>query len=203
MKKHLLFAFFGLLSFFGFSQPGAALNFDGLNDYVNLPNSGAPFDVASNHMKTFQVWFKNTNTQGAHVRIFSTGTANWTTGIWFGYAAGSPYLRFELCDGITYPGVAVTGTTNIRGDNQWHQATGVISANVATLYLDAVYEGSVSISAIGAMNSAGAVHIGNSYNNEGSSYFQGNVDELRVWEKVLCQPEIMSTMNCELTGSEA
>lgn len=186
-----------------FSQSGAALNFDGINDYVALPNVNNPFNVSASHMKTFQVWFKNSGNQGAHVRIFSTGTANWTTGIWFGYASGSPYLRFELCDGISYPGVAITGTTNIRGDNQWHQATGVISGSVATLYLDAVYEGSVSISSLGAMNSAGAVHIGNSYNNEGSSYFQGSVDELRVWEKVLCQPEIMATMNCELSGSEA
>lgn len=203
MKRGLFLAFFFISSFLGFSQPGAALNFDGTNDYVNLPNSGAPFDVSSSHVKTFQLWFKNTANQGAHVRIFSTGTANWTTGIWFGYAAGSPYLRFELCDGIIYPGVAITGTTNIRGDNQWHQATGVINGSVATLYLDAIYEGSVSISTIGAMNSAGAVHIGNSYDNESSSYFRGDIDELRVWEKALCQPEIMSTMNCELTGSEA
>ncbi len=202
MKKRLLALFFATLSFLGFSQPGAALNFDGLNDYVNLPNVNAPFDVSASHVKTFQVWFKNTSTQGSHVRIFSTGTANWTTGIWFGYASGSPFLRFELSDGILPSGIAITGTTNIRGDNQWHQATGVINGSVAILYLDAVMEGTVNISGEGAMNSAGSVHIGNSYDNEGLSNFRGDIDELRVWDKVLCQPEIMATMNCELTGSE-
>lgn len=201
MKK-LLLSILVLTTSLCSSQSGAALNFDGINDYVNLPNVGAPFNVTSAHIKTFQVWFKNTTNQGAHVRIFSTGTANWSTGIWFGYAQSSPYLRFELSDGVVPNGCAITGTTNIRGDNQWHQATGVINGSVAILYLDAVLEGTVNISSEGTMNSAGSVHIGNSYDNEGSSYFQGNIDELRVWEKVLCQQEIMTTMNCELTGSE-
>lgn len=203
MKK-ILFSFIILLtSFFGYSQSGAALNFDGINDYVALPNINGPFNVSASHVKTFQVWFKNTSNQGQHVRIFSTGTANWTTGIWFGYAQGSSFLRFELSDGVFPSGTAITGTTSIRGDNQWHQASGVINGSVAILYLDGVSEGTVNISSEGAMNPAGGVHIGNSYDNEVASYYQGNVDELRVWDKVLCQPEIMATMNCELTGSEA
>src|SRR6476620_12740488 len=122
MKKLFLTFLILFTSYFGFSQPGAALNFDGINDYVALPNVNAPFNVSVSHVKTFQVWFRNTTTQGSHVRIFSTGTANWTTGIWFGYASGSPFLRFELSDGILPSGIAITGTTNIRGDNQWHQA---------------------------------------------------------------------------------
>ena len=201
MKNIISFVLF-LMSFGIFAQSGDALNFDGTNDYVVLPNVNNPFNISSSHVKTVQVWFRNTLNQGQHVRIFSTGTANWTSGIWFGYAYGSNYLRFELCDGIIYPGVAITGTTVIRGDNQWHQATGVINGTVATLYLDATYQGSVNISSIGTMNPAGPVHVGDSYNNESASYFRGDVDELRVWERPLCQQEIMATMNCELTGSE-
>lgn len=201
MKKILFL--FCLIPRLIFSQTGTALNFDGINDYVILSNTNNPYNVSVSHIKTFQVWFKNTSYQGSHVRIFSTGTANWTTGVWFGYASGSSYLRFELCDGISYPGLAITGTTAIRGDNQWHQATGIINGNIAILYLDAAYQGSVNISGLGAMNPAGPVHVGNSYNNESASYFQGNIDELRVWDRVLCQQEIMSTMNCELSGSES
>jgi hypothetical protein len=202
MKKIILSIFILFSSYFGYSQPGAALNFDGINDYVALPNVGTPFNVSSAHIKTFQLWFKNTATQGNHVRIFSTGTAGWTSGVWFGYAAGSPYLRFELSDGVGV-GVAITGTTSIRGDNQWHHATGVISGTLATLYLDANYQGTVNISGEGAMNSPGSVHIGDSYDNEAASYFQGNVDEVRVWDRVLCAGEIMATKDCELTGSES
>jgi hypothetical protein len=200
MKKALSILF--ILSFYiGMGQPGAALNFDGSNDFVNLPNVNTPFNVSSVHIKTFQLWFKNTTIQGDHVRIFSTGTANWSTGVWFGYAMSSPYLRFELSDG-NLNGVAITGTTAIRGDNQWHQATGVINGAVATLYLDAVLEGTVNISGEGAMNAAMPIHIGNSYDNESDSYFQGAIDELRVWDKALCQAQIMTTLNCELTGTE-
>ncbi|MBP7809748.1 MAG: T9SS type A sorting domain-containing protein [Bacteroidia bacterium] len=202
MRK-LLPLLFSLLFLKTFSQSGAALNFDGNNDYVTLPNVNTPFNVSASHIKTFQVWFKNTANQGDHVRIFSTGTSNWSPGIWFGYAQFSQFIRFELSDGLGVSGVAITGTTSIRGDNLWHQATGVINGSVAILYLDAILEGTVSISGEGAMNSAGSVHIGNSYDNELASYFQGSVDELRVWDKVLCQPEIMATMNCELTGSES
>jgi hypothetical protein len=201
MKKFLL-VLTVLLSVIAKSQPGAALNFDGSNDYVNLPNVNTPFNVSSAHIKTFQLWFKNTMSQGSHVRIFSTGTAGWTSGVWFGYAAGSPFLRLELSDGLGPAGVAITGTTNIRGDNQWHQATGVLNGTLATLYLDGLIQGTVSISGEGAMNPPGQIHIGNSYNNESGSYFMGNVDELRVWDKALCTGEIMATMNCELTGSE-
>lgn len=183
------------------SQNGAALNFDGINDYVNLTNTNNVFNISSAHIKTVQFWFKNPSNQGQHVRIFSTGSANWATGFWFGYLANTQNLYLEISDGMGI-GVTITATNSTRGDNVWHHATAVFNGSVSILYLDGIKQGTVNTSGEGAINSAGNVHIGNSYDNESLSYFKGDVDELRVWDRVLCQSEILGTMNYELTGSE-
>jgi hypothetical protein len=184
------------------AQTGAALFFDGSNDYVSLPNTNTVFNVTATHQKTVQFWFRNTAGQGNDVRIFSTGSATWSTGMWIGYAASSNSLRLEVSDGMGTSGVAVNGSTNIRGDNTYHHAAAVLNGTLATLYLDAAVEATLNISSEGAIASAGSVHIGNSYNNEVNSYFEGNVDELRVWNRALCQDEIAATKNCELAGNE-
>lgn len=183
------------------AQTAAALSFDGSNDYVALTNNSSAFNISASHIKTVQFWFKNYATQGNHVRIFSTGDQSWTQGFWIGYAFGSPYLKLELSDGIGV-GVTLVGTSAIRGDNLWHQATAVFNDSTARLYVDGLLEGTANISGEGSINSSGSVHIGNSYGNEALSYFRGSVDELRVWNRALGQGEIDSTLNCELTGSE-
>jgi hypothetical protein len=179
----------------------SCLNFDGTNDFVNLPNNSGVFNVGSNHIKTVQFWYKSNSTSGAHVRIFSTGSAGWTSGLWLGFASGSSFLMLEMSDGVS-TGQVVTSTVSTRGDNNWHHATAVLNGGSALLYLDGVLQNTGNISGEGAMNSSGAVHIGNSYNNESGSYFTGNVDELRVWDKPLCATEILNTKDCELTGTE-
>jgi gliding motility-associated-like protein len=185
------------------STPAAAINCDGLNDFISLPNANSVFDVSSTHKKTFQVSFKNSSIQGQNVRIFSTGSSGnpSTTGLWLGYPTNSNFLKFELNDG-SGGSQTITGNTSIRGDSTWHQASAVLDGTLATLYLDGNIQGTVNISSEGAINSAGAVHIGNSYDNETGSYFEGAIDELRVWDRALCQNEIQATKNCELFGSE-
>ncbi len=187
--------------FMNAQTPATCLNFDGVNDYVNVTNNGAVFNVSSAHNKTAQVWYKSTNISGNAVRIFSTGSANWTSGFWLGFAPGSNFLMVEMSDGVG-TGQVINATVTSRGDNNWHHATAVMNGSLASLYQDGILQGTINISGEAAMPSSGAIHIGNSYNNESGSYFTGSVDELRVWDRALCGNEILNTKDCELSGNE-
>ncbi|MEI6021448.1 MAG: LamG-like jellyroll fold domain-containing protein, partial [Bacteroidota bacterium] len=179
----------------------ACLNFDGVNDYVDISNNNGVFNVSAAHNKTAQVWYKSLNSSGNAVRIFSTGSANWTSGFWLGFAPGSNFLMVEMSDGVG-TGQVINATVTSRGDNNWHHATAVMNGSLASFYQDGVLQGTINISGEAAMPSSGAIHIGNSYNNESGSYFTGSVDELRIWDRALCSTEIMNTKDCELSGNE-
>ena len=162
---------------------GQAMNFDGVNDY----GSFTAIDDPNGTSLSIEAWVRPTAIGGVYVitgadegnpilmcRINAAGTA-------FMWARGSNGLDAQAA-----------GTTAMTANNWYHIAcTWNTSGKVATVYLNGVNEGSSTNSSIVNVPS-GLTHMGVA-SRSGSpfeSYFKGDIDELRIYNRVLTATEV-------------
>lgn len=178
---------------FGFStlQFGAALHFDGVNDYTETTSpTNLPLGNAA---RTVEVWVK-VGTIGNWRSIVNYGaTANSQR---FGILidnSGRPYFVGENND--------MTGTVAIN-DNNWHHIavtyTGGTNGTVA-MYVDGV----LNISSTKTLNTSnGKLRMGRRVDGGANfEYFNGTIDEVRIWNYALTQCEIQTRKNDEVNPS--
>jgi hypothetical protein len=169
------------------------LNFDGVNDFVVSTNA-----ITNNtENQTYQAWFRIPSIPANNDRILqrgNDGTGGWSLQIDVN-AAG------RLSAGISAtPDTFITGTT-VLTPNTWYQATFVFENNNSLrLYLNGNLEASIAIGNRTLRNSDNRLRIG--VGNLASEHFNGDIDEVRVWNKVLNATDILNTMNCELQATE-
>ncbi len=162
---------------FSFAQN--ALTFDGVDQFVS-------FDYVTyfdNNEKDFsvEVWFNSAGSSTAS--IYSIGT-------------NSPNNAFSIRQGPTNlleintpDGVLVQSASTIN-DAQWHHAALVYEGGAVSLYLDAELEGSVAYTLI--LDGSFAELARNSM--AGDEYWNGDIDELRIWGKSLTEKEILANI---------
>jgi hypothetical protein len=105
-------------------------------------------------------------------------------------------------------GVAVSGSSNsntqrysttVRSLNVWYHVAGVYNATARTLdiYVNGVQDNGVLIGTIPAsqINSSVGVNIGR---RTGGFYFNGVIDEVRIYNRALSAQEIQADMNTPL-----
>jgi hypothetical protein len=164
---------------------GGAMLFDGTDDTVTASGYKGISGTAS---RTITAWIKST-ASGTNMGIVSWGGSGSGKKMVLRTLAGSNALRIEV------EGGSRTGSSDII-DGKWHfvvmtLATGGGSPNItdAKLYVDGVEE--VSYTDVGqAVNtgSASDVVIGNSLS---SSYFDGSIDDVRIYDKALSDAEVL------------
>jgi len=90
-------------------------------------------------------------------------------------------------DGDVSGGAETAVTVN---DNNWHHIAYVVNGNSQTIYLD----GSISGTATETLSTnSGKIRIGS--REFSSSYYQGLLDQVRIYNRSLTQEEIQSDMN--------
>jgi prepilin-type N-terminal cleavage/methylation domain-containing protein len=88
--------------------------------------------------------------------------------------------------------VALLSASSTYNDNNWHLATIMLNRNnnTASLYLDSVLSNSVSAAAIAGVNlNAGTVPF---WGGSPGAYYQGLIDDFRIYNRVLSVTEIQS-----------
>ena len=168
---------------------GYALDFDGTDDHVNV---GSGISLA-NQSFSFGAWARRAGTE--YNLILSQGTATNNQGLQISFrnaAAGNKFMFAFYNDDLDTP----LGYT----DADWHFWTGTYDAstNERKIYRDGQLVASDVASA--DYQGSGALYIGQ--RSLGDNQWQGRLDEVSVWNRVLSAGEVQEIMHRRLSSSE-
>jgi len=198
-----------VILFFSFSQMHSqgienALYFDGVDDYVTINSLAGPLAEASNF--TIEFWMTADaaeNTTTVRVNFFAINPA----------APGGN--KFSIIMGDS--GMVQSGKLSIYeaegaqqyltselviGDNNCHHIAYVRTGNTGEAFIDGVSIGTIPVAS--AVSSTDRISLGQEWDNLTSSdFYNGELDELRVWNVARTQSEIQDNMYTRLTGAES
>ncbi|MEM7221161.1 MAG: DUF4347 domain-containing protein, partial [Pseudomonadota bacterium] len=178
-----------------------AYDFDGTNDYVEIPHDAA-YDLAEG---SFQLWF-NADDLSGYTTLFSKD-AN---------GNGDGHFEVRIHDGdIEFRAQTSSSTVNIGGGptlstNTWYHLTVSFDASGVRLYLDGTEIINDSSHTIGLSGNSEPIALGMS--TQGSSagsvlpgtwYFDGRIDEFAIFSQALTASQASSLYNAGLTGGYA
>lgn len=177
-----------------YAQSNQYLDFDGVDDYVNIPNASQT--IASSTGFTMTGWFYN-NALG-----YGQGMMGFrATGAGFYMIQlnnGSIECRYINSSNTLYEYVAPNFTTVPQ---VWQHFAWVYNGSQISLYVNGNLLGSSN--ATGTITSTTTPFaIGKSILSGFDFVYDGRIDEVSVWNKALSQTEIQDMMANELTGSE-
>ncbi len=168
----------------------ASLNFDGVNDYVQIP----PFNFSGGNTMTIEAWVKPTDiTTNTYYEITRQDDANNPDWI-LSFQDNGTVLSFGLrtSNGYSELDAAITASNYTDG---WHHIAAVYNGSTKYIYVDGVLIGSASETGNITYNST-ENYIG-SYLSSGE-YFEGNIDEVRFWNTARTQSQIQANRYCEI-----
>ena len=177
--------------------------FDGTDDYIDLGSNATLQAIGSN--ATIECWFKATADAfnimvgwGEDPQDFYSnfGIGSWFSGqpdesIWVGYNNGSQTLYYEA------------GGHSKYNDNTWHHAVATIGPNNHRIYVDGsqvttTFQNGAdtdSVSNIFRESSSVEVYVGARPYNGGSGFFNGNIPQVRIYDRILTAAEISQNYN--------
>jgi uncharacterized repeat protein (TIGR03803 family) len=197
MKKLLLTAscIWLAASFTAKAQTGGSLSFDGVDDYVQVDSAITPL-LDSMVGLTVEAWVYPTTTAnaGSIISDFQTGGGG---DFHFLLRRDGDSYNFFTSDASNISYISTnSGTVQL---NTWQHVCGTWDATTREmkLYLNGVLQSSMLSNTYSMGSTPDPVWIGN--NNMGHS-FEGRIDEVRLWNRALCDAEVPFRMNCEITG---
>ena len=180
-------------------NPATALDFDGGNDFVDV---SSPFTAYTNEI-TVEAWI-NVQSITADGPGLGQGTANvdnMSSNVWLIHLNLDNTISFYINDGGTFR--IAKSTTSINGTG-WHHVVGVASPTETAIYVDGTKEASsLGISTTIQNNGSASLHIGKDVRFATGRFFDGQLDEVRIWSEALCAAKVIARKDCELVGDEA
>ncbi len=176
-----------------------ALRFDGVNDYVTIPQASLGTNIT---VEAWVYWEGATATTDA--------TSNWQRVFDFNSGTGS-YMFFSTRKnadffprfGIKAPGGAEQFLTGKYrwSTNRWHHVAVVLNGSTGRLYIDGVEEDAKSMTFTGSsLGSIANFWLGRSA--FGDPYFKGRIDDVRIWNTARSASQVATNMKANLTGLE-
>jgi len=162
-------------------QVGGALHFDGLDDYVQVTGYKG---VTGSQSRTVTAWIK-TSTNGS---IISWGTASGDGQKWL--------IRLDPANGAlrtAVQGGSIVSSTDIS-DSKWYHIAAVLDddgtpdVSEIKLYVDGIEESYSSILSQAIDTAAGSDVVLGAI--DGSGYFDGDIDDVRIYDRALSSAEI-------------
>ena len=168
--------------------PGNALDFDGNGDYVSISDDDQ-FDLTTNY--SFEVWI--------YPHSFP-----WLGGLItkYHYAGNGYFLR--LTSNSPYTGLdfdQMNTATGILSADEWHHVAAVNNNGERKLYLNGI-EQSLTGTPLNVQVNTDPVCIGVDY-LPAPRYFDGRVEEVRIWNTARTESEIQNNMFKTLNGDES
>ena len=174
----------------GQPQPATHLNFDGVDDYVQVPSG---INVANSSF-TVEFYAKRNSTNIDNYIITQGFEAN-NNLLHIGFRGNNDFTFAFWYNDINIP------ATNYVADNEWHHWSCVYNMENATreVYQDGILVGSNSVPTPYTGN--GILQIG--VKNSSQYFFNGNLDDIRIWNVAKTADQVSASKNCELQGDEA
>ena len=176
-----------------------ALQFDGASQFVDM---GSPPEFRMNLAVTIEAWIKPSVLSGERP-ILAKENANGRQNA-YELLLFEGQLRFQASDGSAgccgaqgwFP---ATGKTVLQ-PGLWRHVAGVYDGKQIAVYLDGVLEGAMAFNRP-MPDVPFTVKVGlNSM--AAPRFFGGTIDEVRLWNRVRTQTEILTDMNRSLRGNE-
>lgn len=175
----------------------ASIKFDGIDDYIqtNVP------PIAGGAARTVEAWIKLTsnadpNAGGVQNVIVDMGAMS--TGSRFTFN-----VLFNNAIRLEVQGNGLSGTIPVN-DGLWHHVAGVynpLATNKVSLYVDGVLDVTGNFTVTANTSATGDIVIGRRV--DGINRFNGNIDEVRIWNVAKTLPELIASKNAELCNSTA
>ena len=202
---------------YNYAHTGAsALDFDGVNDHVTF--GAAPMLNIANAF-TLEGWIKIEGT-GVTTSTGSGGLESTTAAIpivakgrsendapanlncnYFLGITGAGQLAADFEDAATGLNHPVIGNTVLQ-QNIWYHVAATYSAGTWNLYVNGVLDKTEAEAGnpVPEPNTIQHASIGSAINSTGvtSGFFNGKIDEVRIWNAARTGPEILSNMNDEI-----
>ncbi|MHA2031345.1 MAG: LamG domain-containing protein [Candidatus Kariarchaeaceae archaeon] len=194
-----------------------ALEFDGVDDYVEILEDGsAPTHLSSVGEGSFSIWFNldEIPLERGIAPLFYYGgfnpcpntadAANQGFIIEIGHGRfGSHRIYFTtFADGCEYPSFCVD-TRHRLFEDQWYHFTVVVEENYNTLYLNGKelvdrhynFGSETSSEFLADAVARETIWLGKGYWNAQPQYFDGSLDEIRIYDRPLSKNEILDLYN--------
>ena len=167
-------------------KTNSGLNFDGNDDYVTIANNNS-----LNLTQTggaISLWFKTgTNATGSVNGSLVAKTNNYTNGYWF--TKYNNKLRISLYGSSS---LEMVGNKTIT-DNVWHHAVANWTSNTLSIYIDGLLDKSQGY-AFTFTTAANPLYIARMINSS-EGYFQGQIDDVRIYNYALTGEQIKTVYN--------
>ncbi|NQV58040.1 MAG: pre-peptidase C-terminal domain-containing protein, partial [Alphaproteobacteria bacterium] len=175
--------------------PGRGLSLDGVNDYIDVQED-ASLTLGS---FTLEAWI-NTSGGSGFDRIItkpSGGGQNYSLTL----VDGKAHVRF---DGGGSGGVQAESAFTVN-DGQWHHLAGVYdqSADLLSIYVDGSLAAATDTTGHSPISSGSeGLQIGR-FSQTYGQYFDGQIDDVRIWNQARSADDIVNNMNDRLAGDES
>ncbi|MEQ9187005.1 MAG: LamG domain-containing protein, partial [Cryomorphaceae bacterium] len=167
-----------------------ALNFDGTNDHVLTPTANNV-----NGEFTAEAWVKFSDVAATRT-IMSTSAAAATNG-WSLSVLGNEQVEFRI--GTSSGWLTVNNGSAL--DTAWHHVAAVYDGDSSIfLYVDGSLAGSRSDVINYVYDGSNPLILGRLANS--TNYFEGSMDELRIWTREVCAIEIQDHLGCQFDTSQ-
>jgi hypothetical protein len=168
---------------------GGCFQFNGFNQFLRLKNGELNFNRTNEYTIAFWVKDNQSATNGALVEKWA-GNGGYPFAFRSLPSGSARQVRFLIYNGTLNPGV--TGG-DISGGG-WHHVAGVVNGTQLTnrsivLYVDGTMVGSGNFTIMaGDINNSDLLSVG--ARGASSSFYNGSVDELHIWNRSLTSSEI-------------
>jgi hypothetical protein len=181
---------------------GFALDFDGINDYVLIPDDSS-LDITSNI--TLEAWVKPDEVSTQYLikkAIFGSSSSNYSGyELSLSYAPSGTKFFFRLNQQESGNEYRLNSNTQYQPGIWTHIAT-TYDGTTMRIYINGVEDNSLSTSPTVTINS-NTLALGLGAQSNGGSSFNGQMDEVRVWNIARTEIDIKEYMCKKLTGSES
>jgi len=170
---------------------GNAGYFDGAGDYVDIPASTS-FDTQN---LTISAWVYS-NTYTSNMFIFEKGNVNTQYSLFF---SGGLIFRTYNSAGTGDTFTTTLATAGISNGN-WYNIVAVYNGTGKEIYVNGVWKNSKAYSQTLKTGLGTAERIGAYGGSSQSYYFNGSIDEVKIFNRSLSATEISNLYNNESTG---